>query len=58
MSNESSGFIHKCTKCDKEKPFDEDTLFCGRCGTSLLKSPSIPGWFLIKFPKIPLKLFA
>jgi hypothetical protein len=48
MSNESSGFIHKCTKCDKEKPFDEETLFCGRCGSPLTKLPAQAGWFLRK----------
>ena len=43
MSNE---FVHKCTKCDKTKAFDEDNVFCGRCGTPLVKLSK--GKYLLK----------
>jgi hypothetical protein len=29
--------LQKCTKCDRESSFNEDNLFCSRCGTPLVK---------------------
>ena len=37
MSETESEFLHKCDKCDKVKKFDEDNVFCGRCGERLCK---------------------
>jgi hypothetical protein len=37
MSTDASGYFHKCPKCDKVKPFDEENTFCGKCTTPLIK---------------------